>query len=157
MEEKQSLHHRQHMNLSDTSKQMLEELTARRYPGKQRRQSQVVEDLIVEAWSRERDTNAYRAVQFGSTFERVQPVATIEKGISARRVAEQHMDYAPATPSGSTCSSCQREVRPDWFYCVYCGASLSTCCHRCGAPREEGQGVRFCYACGEELERETMA
>src|SRR5437762_2660768 len=32
---------------------MLEELTAKRYPGKQRRQSQLVEDLITEAFAKE--------------------------------------------------------------------------------------------------------
>src|SRR5579883_2721460 len=99
MEEKQSLQHRQHMNLSDASKQMLEELAARRYPGKQRRQSQVVEDLIVEAWSRERDMNAYQAARTGLASERAQPVPTGGKGTAPRRVAEQHIDYMPATSS----------------------------------------------------------
>ncbi|HKF37828.1 MAG TPA: S1 RNA-binding domain-containing protein, partial [Ktedonobacteraceae bacterium] len=39
----------------EEGKQKLEELTARRYPGKQRRQSQLVEDLITEAFAKERD------------------------------------------------------------------------------------------------------
>jgi hypothetical protein len=43
--------HRQHFNLSEEAKLKLEELTARRYPGKQRRQSQLVEDLIAEAFA----------------------------------------------------------------------------------------------------------
>jgi hypothetical protein len=51
---KQAQQHRQHFNLSETAKQMLEELTAQRYPGKQRRQSQLVEDLITEAFMKER-------------------------------------------------------------------------------------------------------
>ena len=49
----QQQQHRQHFNLSDSAKQMLEELTARRYPGKQRRQSQLIEDLITDAFSKE--------------------------------------------------------------------------------------------------------
>ena len=53
MDGKQSQQHRQHFNLSESAKQMLEELTARRYPGKQRRQSQLVEDLITEAFTKE--------------------------------------------------------------------------------------------------------
>ncbi|HET9922358.1 MAG TPA: AAA family ATPase, partial [Ktedonobacteraceae bacterium] len=55
MDEKQSLHHRQHFNLSESAKQMLEQLTTQRYPGRQRRQSQVVEDLITEAFTKERN------------------------------------------------------------------------------------------------------
>ena len=54
MDGKQAQQHRQHFNLSETAKQMLEELTAQRYPGKQRRQSQLVEDLITEAFIKER-------------------------------------------------------------------------------------------------------
>lgn len=53
MDSKQQQQHRQHFNLSDSAKQMLEELTARRYPGKQRRQSQLIEDLITDAFSKE--------------------------------------------------------------------------------------------------------
>ena len=55
MDEKQSQQHRQHFNLSEAAKQMLEELTAQRYPGKQRRQSQLIEDLITEAYTKERN------------------------------------------------------------------------------------------------------
>ena len=53
MSEKPTQQHRQHFNLSEEGKQKLEELTARRYPGKQRRQSQLVEDLITEAFAKE--------------------------------------------------------------------------------------------------------
>jgi hypothetical protein len=55
LDEKQTQQHRQHFNLSESAKQKLEELTARRYPGKQRRQSQLVEDLITEAFTKEQD------------------------------------------------------------------------------------------------------
>lgn len=57
MDEKQTQQHRQHFNLSESAKQKLEELTARRYPGKQRRQSQLVEDLITEAFTKEQGMN----------------------------------------------------------------------------------------------------
>ena len=53
MDEKQTVHHRQHFNLSKSAKQMLEQLTTQRYPGRQRRQSQVIEDLIIEAFMQE--------------------------------------------------------------------------------------------------------
>ena len=57
MDEKQTQQHRQHFNLSESAKQKLEELTSRRYPGKQRRQSQLVEDLITEAFTKEQGMN----------------------------------------------------------------------------------------------------
>ena len=55
MNARQSQQHRQHFNLSESAKQMLEELTAQRYPGKQRRQSQLVEDLITQAFMKEHE------------------------------------------------------------------------------------------------------
>jgi ATP-dependent Clp protease ATP-binding subunit ClpA len=63
---KQAQQHRQHFNLSETAKQMLEELTAQRYPGKQRRQSQLVEDLITEAFMKERSMSTPPASAPGS-------------------------------------------------------------------------------------------
>src|SRR5437763_10903453 len=66
MDGKQSQQHRQHFNLSETAKQMLEELTAQRYPGKQRRQSQLVEDLITEAFTKERRMSTLPASAPGS-------------------------------------------------------------------------------------------
>jgi hypothetical protein len=63
---KQAQQHRQHFNLSETAKQMLEELTAQRYPGKQRRQSQLVEDLITEAFMKERSMSTLPASAPGS-------------------------------------------------------------------------------------------
>lgn len=53
MGEKQTQQHSQHFNLSGEAKQQLEQLTARRYPGKKRRQSQLVEDLITQAFAKE--------------------------------------------------------------------------------------------------------
>jgi hypothetical protein len=60
---KPSPQHRQHFNLSESAKQMLEELTAQRYPGKQRRQSQLVEDLITEAFMKEHAMNIVTSMQ----------------------------------------------------------------------------------------------
>jgi HPt (histidine-containing phosphotransfer) domain-containing protein len=57
MDGKQSQHHRQHFTLSEGAKQKLEALTAQRYPGRQRRQSQLVEDLITEAFMEEQSMN----------------------------------------------------------------------------------------------------
>lgn len=56
--------HRQHFNLSETAKQMLAELAVQRYPGKQRRQSQLVEDLITEAFAKERDLKSVAAQEY---------------------------------------------------------------------------------------------
>jgi hypothetical protein len=47
--------HSQHFNLSREAKQKLEQLTSKRYPGKKRRQSQVVEDLITQAFVKEHE------------------------------------------------------------------------------------------------------
>ena len=45
--------HSQHFNLSGEVKQQLEQLTARRYPGKKRKQSQLIEDLITQEFAKE--------------------------------------------------------------------------------------------------------
>jgi predicted RNA-binding protein with RPS1 domain len=63
--EKQTQQHRQHFNLSESAKQMLEELTAKRYPGKQRRQSQLVVDLITEAFTKEHREHSMNTVTTG--------------------------------------------------------------------------------------------
>jgi len=47
---------------------MLEELTAQRYPGKQRRQSQLVEDLITEAFMKERGMSTVTSMQNPDRF-----------------------------------------------------------------------------------------
>jgi predicted RNA-binding protein with RPS1 domain len=63
--EKQTQQHRQHFNLGESAKQMLEELTAKRYPGKQRRQSQLVVDLITEAFTKEHREHSMNTVTTG--------------------------------------------------------------------------------------------
>lgn len=130
MEEKLSLHHRQHFNLSESTKHMLEELAAQRYPGKQRRQSQLVEDLITEAFTK------------GSTSW---PKTTAVR----KAVAETGGAYtAEPAPSG-VCPTCARGIGHSWKYCVYCGASLAQLCVRCRTPRPEIEDARFCLECGE--------
>jgi predicted RNA-binding protein with RPS1 domain len=58
LDEKKMQQHSQHFNLSEEAKQKLEQLTARRYPGKKRRQSQLVEDLITQAFAKENSMNS---------------------------------------------------------------------------------------------------
>lgn len=65
MDGKQSQQHRQHFTLSESTKQMLEVLTAQRYPGRQRRQSQFVEDLITEAFMKEHSMNSVTTAMYG--------------------------------------------------------------------------------------------
>jgi hypothetical protein len=67
---KPSQQHRQHFNLSEAAKQMLEELTMQRYPGKQRRQSQVIEDLIIEAYTKSRNRSGIPASISEGAYER---------------------------------------------------------------------------------------
>jgi len=135
MEAKPPQHHRQHFNLSEATKHMLEELAAQRYPGKQRRQSQLVEDLIIEAF-------ANREGAADSTLW--QETTTVRKA-----VAETGSAYTAAErATSSVCPSCARVVG-GWKYCVYCGASLAQLCGRCGTPRPELDDARFCPECRE--------
>lgn len=53
MSEKQTQQHSQHFNFSGEARQQLEQLTARRYPGKKRKQSQLIEDLITQEFAKE--------------------------------------------------------------------------------------------------------
>ena len=47
------------------------------------------------------------------------------------------------------CSSCMHPVAPKWRHCIYCGASLSALCGRCGTSRLELKDARFCPECRE--------
>ncbi len=51
-----------------------------------------------------------------------------------------------------TCPHCKRVTQPHWKHCVYCGRSLARVCPKCGTPRAEAEGVRFCYECGSPFE-----
>ncbi len=96
MDAKQSQQHRQHFNLSESTKQMLEELTAQRYPGKQRRQSQLVEDLITEAFLKERGMNTVTNMQnpdrfASSTLEALSLAQQEALRMSANAVHPEHL------------------------------------------------------------------
>jgi hypothetical protein len=96
MDAKQSQQHRQHFNLSESTKQMLEELTAQRYPGKQRRQSQLVEDLITEAFMKERGMNTVTSMQnpdrfASSTLESLNMAQQEALRMSANAVHPEHL------------------------------------------------------------------
>ena len=73
MGEKQ-VQHRQHFNLSEDARRKLEELTSIRYPGRQRRQSQLIEDLIAEAFAKEKTMSGVT-----SSMEGEDPWGTIGK------------------------------------------------------------------------------
>ncbi|HLH61801.1 MAG TPA: zinc ribbon domain-containing protein [Ktedonobacteraceae bacterium] len=62
---------------------------------------------------------------------------------------------APAvkiTTQTNLCPACKRPVQPQWKHCVFCGASLTKTCPKCGAPYPEIERARFCFECGSELE-----
>jgi ATPase family associated with various cellular activities (AAA)/Double zinc ribbon/Clp amino terminal domain, pathogenicity island component len=71
-----------------------------------------------------------------------------------QRVAETMGSYAAAPSSGPVrlCPSCKREMQSGWRHCVYCGTSLSLVCAKCGTPRPEIEGARFCFECGSAFE-----
>jgi predicted RNA-binding protein with RPS1 domain len=56
------------------------------------------------------------------------------------------------TTQTGTCPHCKRVTQPHWKHCVYCGKSLARVCPKCGTPRAEAEGVRFCYECGSSFE-----
>jgi hypothetical protein len=182
MSGRQVRQHRQHFNLSESSKQMLEQLTALRYPGRQRRQSQLVEDLITEAFAREHPLPADEMGGPPSMGNQTRSWETQEGAVFPARVgreggissSEEMQPYEARTGQGRTtngmvaegrshyetrrilrprvCISCQREVHSEWKHCVYCGASLAPRCSACGAPRPPLEDVRFCFECGSPLE-----
>ena len=268
MSEKQTQQHRQHFNLSEETKQKLEELTARRYPGKQRRQSQLVEDLITEAFAKEygmsmvssgmqepepgpgrlapltheaiglarqqaqrmkarevypehlllglieqSDSSMLKALSSlqgdlpairnrlilserptgaeepgedltlsQESRECIDWAKSIAKRMHSALVQPYHLFWgvllnkriqdtlAPLLPSPEifggyavgqasavawqpdTCPHCKRVVQAQWKHCVYCGKSLAKVCLKCGTPRAEIEGVRFCFECGSPLE-----
>ena len=174
MDEKQTQQHRQHFNLSDSAKRMLEQLTAQRYPGKQRRQSQVIEDLITEAFSKEQASSSTVGEQgvarsdeadASNRSDRPAKPANVrsvagKRAFSAitrmRAVAESNSPHGgyvvtAQTPRGR-CVSCQHEVQEDWKYCIYCGDPLAHICSHCGAPRLDFKDALFCFECGNFLE-----
>ncbi len=69
----------------------------------------------------------------------VQPIATPSINITAQ---------------ASLCPACKRPVQLNWKHCVFCGASLARACPKCGAPRPQIEGARFCFECGSSLEEQ---
>ncbi len=159
MSAKQPQQYRQHFNLSESAKQMLDELTARRYPGKQRRQSQLVEDLISEAFVKEQHgrEDIVRGISEGQFMSEV-----LERDRGAKKregiylstaqslaVAEEKTGYA--APQTHLCPACGHEVHALWKHCAYCGIFLALTCHYCGTPRAQGEDIHFCFECGRSL------
>ena len=80
---------------------------------------------------------------------------TAQPRVTASWNREVNRDTKPTaipTAKTSNCPSCKRPVQLDWKHCVFCGASLARVCLKCGAPRPEIEGARFCFECGEPLE-----
>src|SRR5579885_2077117 len=72
----------------------------------------------------------------------------LRPGRFAQRIVLESMPAAEQMGPGEFCSTCKREVQPEWLYCVYCGSSLTQVCAQCGALRPAIAGARFCSSCG---------
>ncbi len=82
----------------------------------------------------------------------------IQNALAAWLPSTEHLSgYAvgytsDVTTQTGTCPHCKRVTQPHWKHCVYCGKSLARVCPKCGTPRAEAEGVRFCYECGSPFE-----
>jgi predicted RNA-binding protein with RPS1 domain len=82
----------------------------------------------------------------------------IQNALAAWLPSTEHLSgYAvgytsDVTTQSGTCPHCKRVTQPHWKHCVYCGKSLAGVCPKCGTPRAEAEGVRFCYECGSPFE-----
>ncbi len=82
----------------------------------------------------------------------------IQNALAAWLPSTEHLSgYAvgytsDVTTQTGTCPHCKRVTQPHWKHCVYCGGSLARVCPKCGTPRAEAEGVRFCYECGNPFE-----
>jgi predicted RNA-binding protein with RPS1 domain len=82
----------------------------------------------------------------------------IQNALAAWLPSTEHLSgYAvgytsDVTTQSGTCPHCKRVTQPHWKHCVYCGRSLARVCPKCGTPRAEAEGVRFCYECGSPFE-----
>ena len=82
----------------------------------------------------------------------------IQNALAAWLPSTEHLsgyavEYTSAvTTQSGTCPYCKRVIQPHWKHCVYCGRSLARVCPKCGTPRAEAEGVRFCYECGSPFE-----
>jgi hypothetical protein len=158
MDAKQSQQHRQHFNLSESAKQMLEELTAQRYPGKQRRQSQLIEDLVTEAFIKEHGMDTVTSMQnpdrfASSTLESLNMAQqeAFHKVSGHQQIKEETQNYTAVSMTLSVCPSCKRKVQLGWKHCVFCGTSVAKICPKCATRGPQIEGVRFCFECGSPL------
>ena len=82
----------------------------------------------------------------------------IQNALAAWLPSTEHLSgYAvgytsDVTTQSGTCPHCKRVTQQHWKHCVYCGRSLARVCPKCGTPRAEAEGVRFCYECGSPFE-----
>ncbi|HZO75177.1 MAG TPA: AAA family ATPase [Ktedonobacteraceae bacterium] len=74
--------------------------------------------------------------------------ALLRPGRFEQRIVLESTPAAEHIEPGEFCSTCKREVQPEWLYCVYCGSSLTQVCAQCGALRPAIAGARFCSSCG---------
>lgn len=72
----------------------------------------------------------------------------LKPGRFEQRIVLESTSTVLHTESGEFCSTCKREVQPEWLYCVYCGSALMQTCAQCGALRSAIAGARFCSSCG---------
>jgi predicted RNA-binding protein with RPS1 domain len=80
------------------------------------------------------------------------PLLPSSEALLAYFTGEKRHDEETASAQASTCPTCKQSTLPGWKHCVYCGASLTKVCPKCGAPYPEIEGARFCFECGGELE-----
>lgn len=74
--------------------------------------------------------------------------ALLRPGRFDQRIVLESTQAAEQMEPGEFCSTCKREVQPEWLYCIYCGSSLTQVCAQCGALRPAIAGARFCSSCG---------
>lgn len=94
------------------------------------------------------DEATFRAGRFAQRVV----VRRSKEAVSPEAVRSMALEIEEPLLLKPTCPACKREVSPRWKHCVYCAASLEKACPRCGAPRAQVEGARFCFECGTPLE-----
>jgi len=91
----------------------------------------------------------YRMVVMASAGQfRNVDASLLRPGRFEQRIVLESAPAASQAEAGTFCSTCKREVQPEWLYCVYCGSSLTQTCAQCGTLRPTMAGARFCSSCG---------
>jgi ATP-dependent Clp protease ATP-binding subunit ClpA len=95
---------------------------------------------------------------FNSSLDRLiaelsEEVRGVQDKSPRQKVMEALQPYATPLPVNRPrlCPSCNREARPNWKHCVFCGSALERLCPKCGTPQAQIEGARFCFACGSQL------